>query len=160
MKRQRSLLIALFMALLPATSAQAREFYIVTDMVGAEPSASLPITDVREVFLGQKLFLGENRRVYGVLSRLSDASLDSFFEEVVGFQKDQYAAHWRRKLFAGKGHPPKEFATDEQAIGHVLANHNAIAVVSQLPRTTEAKGLRVLRADLQRAAFVAINPGP
>jgi hypothetical protein len=152
--------IAIFLPALFSADALAREYFLVTDLIGRQGDTTISSETVKQIFLGEKLFAGENRRVYALLSRLSDASAESFQEDVLGMQKDDYAAYWRRKLFAGKGHPPKEFSTDEQAIQYALVNRNCLALVSQMPRRSELRDLRLLRYVPMQAAFVTINPGP
>ncbi|MBI3542177.1 MAG: hypothetical protein HY075_02740 [Deltaproteobacteria bacterium] len=53
------------------TAASAAPAYVVATDLVAGHNATLTVDDLREVYLGQKLFLSDNRRIFGVLSRVS-----------------------------------------------------------------------------------------
>jgi hypothetical protein len=127
----RSTLFFLLIAAAPL-AARAEPYFVVTDLTEAK-RVQLRLDDVREIFLGNRLFMGEGRRVSGVLSRSSAASADTFLVEAIGMQPDQYSAYWRRKLFAGKGHPPHETATDDEAMQYLQAHPGTVAVVGARP---------------------------
>ena len=101
-------------------------------------------TNLRDIFLGNKTFLEDGKRVFAV--RPSDEKLNaSFLESIVGINKEEFETHWRRRLFSGKAIPPKRFENVKQLIDYVADEPNAIGFVDdkELAGATKIKTVKI-----------------
>jgi len=117
-------------------------------VVGAKADFGSEVSDVNElraVFMGEKLFWSDNERIFTILPDFNHASTAAFAQEVLGVDRQQYLDYWRRKLFAGKGHPPRETESDAEALGLLRANPGSVAILSHEPK--DSTGLVVLKVD-------------
>ena len=133
-----------------SASARADELYVVS----ARPSLNQDLNhsggaggldELRAIFLGEKLFWNDNERVTAFLPDFNQPGSEIFVQQALGMDRQQYIAHWRRKLFAGKGHPPKETSGEEQVLQLIRGTVGGITVLPHRPKN--AKGLQVLSVD-------------
>lgn len=93
-------------------------------------SDSISKSDLKDIFLGNQNYWDSSKERIRV-ARLDDELevTQEFVTEVVGTSVSQYLQHWRRKLFSGKGIPPKKFGSDKDVISYVESNEGAIGYV-------------------------------
>jgi hypothetical protein len=136
-----------------ASVARADDYVVVSSSVIPKEQA-LGLDELRSIFLGNKLFWGQNERIHPFCSNLASPQLAHFLHDVLGMEPDQYVSYWRRKLFSGKGHPPKEFGSDAEALGFIRSNPSSIGVLSEKPRPQDSQGLAVFRVDVSHDRLV------
>jgi hypothetical protein len=146
-------------------SARADQYVIVSTLalkgsseLSPKGSGELSLGDVRDIFLGQKLFWQNNERIYPVCSNLASPPLVQFQHDILKMEPDQYTSYWRRKLFSGKGHPPKEFSDDAQALSFIRSNPSSIGILESKPDPRASEGLAVFRVDPSQGQLVRAAP--
>jgi hypothetical protein len=105
----------------------------------AHESVQLDASEVREVFLGEKLFVDKLRLV--PLDNLADQ--ERFLAEVLQTDARHYAARWVRKSFRAGVAPPQVKGSDAETLAFVRSNAGSVGyIASNLP----AAGVKVLFA--------------
>ena len=140
-------LIFTFISFMSAHAHAVVSPYVVVTSASEKQTVLTDRDELRAIFLGEQLFWEDDERVFAVISKLSSTETSRFFTEVLDLERDEYTSYWRRKLFAGKGHPPREFDTDASALDYIRGNAGSIGVLSKKPAGAELKGLRVFRVD-------------
>jgi hypothetical protein len=114
------------------SNAYAESYFILGNKV-KNINEEISKEDVKSIFLGEKLYWKDGERIIPVHPPLTKESTTSFLQDVVKMDASQYLSYWRRKLFSGRGYPPKKIQGDEQIIEFVKKNDSAIAVISKRP---------------------------
>lgn len=143
------MIVALGLAM--AVAARAEDYLVVSRNAPLVRRELTAVSDLRAIFLGHKLFWSNNERIFALISRAQSEQAEKFLEEVMDMHRDQYSAYWRRKLFAGKGYPPKEVASDEEALKVLRENGNSIAILGQKPAGAD---FLVYRVDLPKDQLI------
>lgn len=55
----------------------------------------------------KKIYLGKNKKINAVDQLKGSNIRDDFLSKIVGKSEGQYKAYWSKKIFSGKGIPPK-----------------------------------------------------
>jgi len=119
------------LALVAPAVARAGEV-IVNDSL-----ATLTQEEIRDVFLGEKLFLGRVR-----VMPVDNSTIEALFlAKILQTDIDKYRARWTRKSFhEGLGAPPIK-GSDAEVIAFVRATPGAIGYISK-----PVAGLRVIQS--------------
>ncbi|AQS40006.1 hypothetical protein Sps_04926 [Shewanella psychrophila] len=81
------------------------------------------------------LYLGKTKRFPGgaqavpVNLEVGQASRGDFDSNVLGKSSSQLKSYWSKKVFTGKGTPPKELANDDEVMKLVSSNPNIIGYI-------------------------------
>lgn len=101
----------------------------------AHPSVHLTMSEVRDVFLGEKQFAGSIRLV-----PIDNTVVQSeFLAKVLQTDERKYAARWLRKSFREGLAPPTRKASDAEVIEFVNSTPGAVGYVVK-----KADGVKVL----------------
>lgn len=92
-------------------------------------TATMTADQVSLIFLGKQTTFPSIAKAHPVdLSQRSPAR-EEFYTKVTGKTAAQVKAAWSRMVFAGKGQPPKEMASSDDAKKFVAANPDAIGYI-------------------------------
>lgn len=89
---------------------------------------------VKDVFLGSKLFWEDGSRIQPVHLPINDKEFDTFLHNVVEMDTNQFLAYWRRKLFSGRAHPPKQMNRIEDILKYIQENPKSIGIIPVRPK--------------------------
>jgi hypothetical protein len=101
--------------------AQAPTLYVI-----GGPGVSLSADDVRDVFLGEKLFSGSTK-LTPVANRVG---IETFLSKVVGISAVKLQAVWSNKNFRDGVTPPRLLSSDTEVIEFVKRTPGAVGYVS------------------------------
>ncbi|MBK7842103.1 MAG: hypothetical protein IPJ71_00190 [Bdellovibrionales bacterium] len=93
---------------------------------------------LENIFSGRLIFWESGGRIRPSLIDEESPSGRAFLTQVVKMDSKQYIDFWRRKLFSGRGLPPRSFRSEKELIHFVSENEGAIAVLSSLPGAAES----------------------
>jgi len=111
-----------------STPAHAQAYRII---VNAENSTtSLTKDQLQRVYLKKKTTWDSGAPIVPVDQSARAAVRGDFSTQVLGRDVATMKNHWQQSLFAGRGVPPVEHASDNQVAAFVAANPNAIGYVS------------------------------
>ena len=99
--------------------------------VVAHPSvadANLTGAEFQAMFLNKKKSWSDGTKVIPVV--LKGGAVHDAFLAKVKKSASQFSNYWKQIIFTGKGVPPKEFATDAEAIAYIMATPGAVGYVS------------------------------
>jgi len=86
--------------------------------------------DISRLFLGKLKKFGNGESATPVNSKASSAARVEFEEKVLKKSSSQIKAYWSKRIFSGKGKPPKEVDGDAAIIAFIASNPGAVGYVS------------------------------
>lgn len=122
------LLSILYIALTMTHSYAASSFSVVINNSSNIVAEGLSKEQLKSLFLGYHLYL-KGERIKLVHIDLKSEAMVNFTALVLGMSTREYSAYWRRKLFSGKGIPPREFNDQEELISFIQKNKNTIGIL-------------------------------
>lgn len=93
------------------------------------PSDSITVEEVINVFLGRSRQLAGGTKVIPIDQVEGEAARIEFYDKVVKKSPSQLNSYWSRLIFAGKGRPPYALSNDQEVIEFVSANPSMIGYV-------------------------------
>lgn len=120
--------------LLSSASTFADVKYYVMSKAKSSVNENIDLNDLREIYLGNRIFWRSGDRIFPAHVTTRDGVITHFLDEVLSMSPRQYNKYWRRKLFAGKGHPPKELENDTKIIDFVKKTDGSIGLLSAAPK--------------------------
>ncbi len=131
----KSVLITIFLISILIFSNLALANYFV---IGSETAKNEQVTKIilKDIFLGKKLFWKSGERIRPTHVAVTTPSFQEFLTKVLNMDASQFLTHWRRKLFSGRGYPPKEFKKSEMIVKYIESNPESIGIIAQLPKVT------------------------
>lgn len=129
--RLLSLLLILAASLATPLVVAAADVYVI-----ANPSVDLQAGDLRDVYLGEKLFSGSVR-----LRPVDNAGAqDAFLSDVMHMTGTAYASAWTKKAFRQGLTQPPMYSGDAEVIDFVRRNEGAVGYARSAP-----SGVKVLQ---------------
>ncbi len=124
--RCRRLLLALGLiaGIASIGSAQAPTLYVI-----GGPGVVLSADDIRDVFLGEKIFSGSTK-LTAVANRVG---IEAFLSKVMGMSAVKLQAVWSNKNFRDGVSPPRLLSSDTEVIEFVKRTPGAVGYVSTAP---------------------------
>jgi ABC-type phosphate transport system substrate-binding protein len=126
-KRVGCILVALAMSVGPAGAAPD----VVAIVSTRSEIVSLTRSEVADIFLGRVGRLPGGGKVIPLDQPEGSAARDAFYARFAGRTAAQIKAHWSRIIFTGRGQPPAEVPSSQEARNRVAADANAIAYVER-----------------------------
>lgn len=117
---------ALVLALLVGGSAHA-EISVIAHPDNSE--ASLSATQVKKIFLGKSKSYPGGAEAIAIDYQAGNAMRSTFYSSVIGKTEAQAKAYWSKRVFTGKGSPPKAVASEADVIELVSGNPNTMGYV-------------------------------
>jgi ABC-type phosphate transport system substrate-binding protein len=133
MKQFRKLFIS-FLLIFTVNEVLAKDYFVLSSSNVKEKG--LDKATIKKIFLGNKLFWDSGERILPVHLPVNSKSFKSFLSEVVNMDSAQFLSYWRRKLFSGRAHPPKQLSKDDSIIKFIQENPEGIGVISNFPKET------------------------
>lgn len=129
-----------------AKDEKAPKFYVVIQKQNKEENINKKL--IRNIFLGFKSrWDNSGARVRAATSSVSTPSIATFLEEVCSMKPQEFLSYWRRKLFSGNGHPPKQFSDAKEVIDYVKSTPNAVGIVEDLKEIKSNEMIYVIPSD-------------
>jgi len=113
-----------FLAMGASAHALAQELFII-----ANPSTSVTVADIREIFLGEKQF-ADSLKVVPVDNAAVQAD---FLGKVLKMDAARYSATWAKKSFRDGINPPASKSGDAEVLNYVKSTPGAVGYVATKP---------------------------
>jgi ABC-type phosphate transport system substrate-binding protein len=128
--------------LFAAVSASAADgFKVVVNE--ARGMSSLPRAQVSAMLLKKVSEWSDGTPVAPVDQAAASAVRQKFSSRVHGKEAAAVKSYWQQQIFAGRGVPPVEMASDDQVLAYVRSHPGAIGYVSDAAATDGVKVLTV-----------------
>lgn len=98
----------------------------------AHPSNSvsgISADDAQRIFLGKNGEFANGRRAAPVDQSPGTASRTKFMKSVIHKSEDELKGYWSKRMFSGKGQPPREVGDDAAVKAWVASNPEAIGYI-------------------------------
>lgn len=126
----------LLLSCCPATQAAAEELYVITS-----PDVELSADDIRDVYLGEKLFAGSTRLV-----PIDNATAQTeFLTRIMMVDATKYGSIWIKKGFREGLTAPGIKSNDVDVIAYVRRTPGAIGYVTSLHVLPATLGIKVVK---------------
>ncbi len=127
----------LLIGILLITQVSFASSYIVMSSTDSAIKENIDITDLRDIFLGNRLFWRNGERIFAAHIQKESKHMKKFLKNVLSMSPRKYNKYWRRRLFSGKGHPPIEINSDKRTIDYVRKTDGAIGITATLPNISD-----------------------
>jgi len=117
-------------------------FADVAIVVHPTNSTALSDSDISRAFLGKLKKFDGGSAISVVNQKVGEAARTEFDQKVLHKSSSQVKAYWSKRLFSGKGKPPKELASDADVLKFVAGNANAIGYVNKASVDSSVKVLK------------------
>lgn len=121
-------IIVTFIALagLFTTGAQAELAIIVSPSANID---SINIVQLKRLYLNRANRFPNNVRLLPVDQKSGSSQQVEFTEKALGKSPTELSKYWSRRMFSGKGHPPRQFKDDAEVMQQVAASNDIIGYV-------------------------------
>jgi len=101
----------------------------VAVIVNSANAAAISDSDLSRLFLGKLKQFSSGNKAIPVNQKFGSNVRKEFEQKVLKKSSRQVKAYWSKRLFSGKGKPPKELSSDQDIISQVASDKNAIGYV-------------------------------
>jgi len=101
----------------------------VAVVVNLNNSTTLSDSDISRVFLGKLKKFSNGEKATPVNLKFGSATRNEFEEKALKKSSSQIKAYWSKRVFSGKGKPPKELGTAKDIMALVASDVNAVGYV-------------------------------
>ena len=110
-------------------SVMSVAFADVAIIINPANNNALSDSDISRAFLGKMKKFADGSVITVVNQKVGDAARTEFDQKVLHKSSSQVKAYWSKRLFSGKGKPPKELASDAEVLKFVAGNANGIGYI-------------------------------
>ena len=121
----RTLVTALLMSM--AVPAAAQE--VVAVVSARSPVTALNPTQVADIFLGRSTRFPDGTQAVPIDQAEESELRDRFYSTYAGKSPSQVKAHWAKIIFTGRGQPPRQVASSQEAKKAIVDNPHAIGYI-------------------------------
>ncbi len=136
MNRMCRNIILSFSVLLGSTGMCMAEVAVIMSASVAEKAS---VKEIKKVYLGKSKSLSSGYKVKPIALMQGSATRDEFNQTVLKKSDSQLKSYWAKLIFTGKGHPPKEFTSDQEVISEVSSNPKLIGYIDAKNLTPDVK---------------------
>jgi len=115
----RKLLCCLLLALLTGTATAADLVVVVS---ARSPITTLRVEQVADIFLSEATRFPDGGEVVALDLPIGSALRDDFYQRVANRTPALMKAYWTKKIFTGRGQPPRELP-NSQAVRRLVADN-------------------------------------
>ncbi len=105
-------------------------FADVSVIVNTANSNSVSDSDISRLFLGKLKKFSDGSSATPINTKTDNAARMELEKKVLNKSSSQIKAYWSKRVFSGKGKPPKELDSDASVLAYIAANPGAIGYVS------------------------------
>ena len=128
-------------SVLTATQVSAEILVIVNK---SNNMRSISAQDLKNIYLGKSKKFPNGKRVEP-LNLDYDGTREKFEAKILGKNKSALGRYWSKRIFTGKGKPPKSIGDDRDMVEKVSRSVNAIGYVKAGQATNKVKVIYRLR---------------
>jgi hypothetical protein len=129
--RQKLVVLAAAGLVALAPTARAGDLYVISNS-----GATVSLADVREIFLGEKQFVGSLK----LIPVDNSAAQEQFLAKVMKMESAKYTSSWTKKSFRDGVSPPPVKGSDAETIEFVKQTAGAVGYVSTSPAGVNVVG--------------------
>lgn len=128
----KSLIVILFF------SNAINSFAEIAVIVHPSNTATLSSSDITMIFLGKKSKFNEQETAIPLSLTRDNVTYKDFTRKALNKSTTQLEAYWAKRIFTGKGTPPKP-VDDNEMIKLVAENPNAIGYIDKMSTNSSVK---------------------
>lgn len=121
----RRILLPLLLLLSVAPLCQGQEVLVV---IAASGLPKIDLAVLQRLYTGRIVSVGD-QTVTPVNLAAGNALRQQFLEQFIGQNEEQYTGYWLVRRYVGKGAPPREFASVDEAVKFIGSTPGALGYV-------------------------------
>ncbi|MBL4910137.1 MAG: phosphate ABC transporter substrate-binding protein [Alteromonadaceae bacterium] len=114
----------------------------VAVIVNSANSSAISDTEISRLFLGKLKKYSAGDKAVPINQKFGSAIRKEFEKKVLKKSSTQVKAYWSKRVFSGKGKPPKELTSDKDILAQISANKNAIGYIDAASINDSVKVIR------------------
>tara|TARA_B100000749_G_scaffold280707_1_gene278164 strand:+ start:87939 stop:88373 length:435 start_codon:yes stop_codon:yes gene_type:complete len=87
---------------------------------------------LNSIYLGDTTYWKNSDKIVPASLNDKNSVMKTFVNDVLGKSISDYTTHWRRKLFSGRGIPPRRFTNDQELLSFISSTENSIGVINEV----------------------------
>ncbi len=136
----RTLCLIVILYLSSVISSAYAEVNVISKPESA--ATSLSLKDVRDLYYGRRRSLPDGSAAHIVDLPVGHPARIEFYKKIMRKSERQMRAYWAKRVFTGKGMPPKTLPNEEEVIRWVNDSKNVrIGYIGEVPETAHIKVL-------------------
>ncbi len=139
MTLKKSIMVAVAIAAISAGSSTYAEVAVVVG--SSSPLNELSSGDTKKIFLGKSNKFPGGGSATPIDLDGGNATRDHFYTQVVGKKPAQIKAYWSKRVFTGKGNPPKSIADDTAVKSWLSSNPGSVGYIDAASVDDSVKAL-------------------
>jgi ABC-type phosphate transport system substrate-binding protein len=104
---------------------------VVAVVSARSPVTTLKADQVADIFLGKTSRFPDGTQAVPIDLGEDSPARDRFYAQFAGKSPAQVKAHWSKIIFTGRGQPPRQASTPNEAKKIIAENPNAIGYIDQ-----------------------------
>ncbi|HHH44274.1 MAG TPA: phosphate ABC transporter substrate-binding protein [Gammaproteobacteria bacterium] len=120
------LILLIALAGLPVFAARAELAIIVAPSTALD---SINREQLQRLYLNRASRFPNGVRLIPVDQKTGSPAQAEFAEKVLGKSATELAKYWSRRMFSGKGHPPRQYRDDDEVMQQVAESEDLIGYV-------------------------------
>jgi hypothetical protein len=126
-----------------ADTPGALPFQIITHPANTESQINL--YSLEQILLGEQVFWPGGEKLTAFHGDAEAEPMKGIISNVLHLDSDRFQAHWRRKVFSGRGLPPRSLQSDTMIIQEVAHTKGALGIIASGSKPgPEVKSLKVI----------------
>ena len=95
--------------------------------------------EIRKIFLGKMTYFSNGKQAVPIVQKGNLALWEEFTEKVLNKSPESARIYWAKKLFSGKGKPPKQYETSQEIISKVKNDIKYIGIINSSEKISNVK---------------------
>ena len=138
------ILIYLFLTLLPFNPAHTEELVIIT---AKDNSVDIALDDINRIFLGKTNTYPDGKEAIPLNISPADPHYANFARTVLKKSPSQLRAYWAKRVFTGKGKPPKIISNTEELLELIGEDQRYISYIGSQGAGDDVRWIIVINND-------------
>jgi ABC-type phosphate transport system substrate-binding protein len=129
MRRFWTLIVVLFVGLLPGSTARAAQTEFVVIVNESNPITSISREELAKIFLKQETAWPDGQAIAPVDQAPDSPVRATFTREILRRSVGAVKSYWEKQIFSGSAVPPVEKSSNDSVSSYVITNRGAIGYV-------------------------------
>jgi ABC-type phosphate transport system substrate-binding protein len=92
--------------------------------------SSLSPNDVKMIYLGNKIHFDSGKKIAVVDQKNDEPARADFFKKAIKIAPEMYRAYWTKRIFSGKGVPPKQIGSDKEVLDFISKTPDGVGYLN------------------------------
>lgn len=111
-------------------------------IVNIENNSEITVKQIRKIFLGKLKRLPDGNAIIPI-ELTGDLNIRTLFnEKIIKKSNKKVKIYWAKKLFTGKGRPPKRYKTSKEVVDLIMKNKSMIGYIGEGDENNRVRAIK------------------